>query len=204
MRTLRFFLVLLLFGWASAASAEIEIAFYSKDFASTFPHAYVRLTGTDESGKTIDTNYGFTPTALGPGILFGSVKGMIQTVDPVYVSRSDRHFSLKLSHEQYRQVLAVVDKWGNAKQPSYKLNGRNCVDFVADVAKTLGLSAPVIPKLMKKPKSYLTTITEMNAALIAAWTRPLGIAADAPPAPPAAANSNSPAQSAARQSPPQH
>jgi hypothetical protein len=203
MRTVRFFLVLLLFGWASAARAEIEIAFYSKDFASTFPHAYVRLTGTDESGKAIDTNYGFTPTALGPGILLGSVKGMIQTVDPVYVSRSDRHFALKLSNEQYRQVLAVVDKWGNARQPSYKLNGRNCVDFVADVAKTLGLSAPVIPKLMKKPKTYLATITEMNAALIAAWARPLGIATAAP-APPAAANSNSAAQSAARQSLPQH
>ncbi len=202
MRLVRTFLIalLLMFGWAGAASAEMEIAFYSKDFASTFPHAYVRLTGTDDSGKTIDTNYGFTPLGLGPGILLGSVKGMIETVDPVYVSRSDRHFALKLSDEQYRQVMATVEKWRTARQPSYRLNGRNCVDFVADVAKVLGLSAPVIPKLMKKPKSYLDTITQMNAALIASWTRPLGMAAQAPPA----ANSNIPPQVGARRASSQH
>ena len=201
MRAIRTLLILILFGWASAASADREIAFYSKDFASTFPHAYVRLTGTDPSGKPVDTNYGFTPLGLGPGILLGSVKGMIETVDPVYVSRSDRHFSLKLSNEQYRQVLAVVEKWRTAKQPSYRLNGRNCVDFVADVAKTLGLSAPVIPKLMKKPKTYLDTITRMNAALIAQWAKPIGTAEKG--APPAAANSNAPPQ-AGRQASSQH
>jgi hypothetical protein len=44
------------------------------------------------------------------------------------------------------------------------------VDFVADVATALGLQAPVIPKLMKKPKSYLDRITELNSDLIAHWS----------------------------------
>ena len=95
MRKLQLFLALVLIGWASPAFAEVEIRFQSKDFASTFPHAFVRLTGTDPAtGQSIDTNYGFTPTGVGPGLLLGPVRGMIQTVDPVYVSRSDLHFTL--------------------------------------------------------------------------------------------------------------
>src|SRR5688500_8136658 len=98
MRTVRLCLALLLLaGWSGAATAQVEIHFHSKDMASTFPHAFVRLTGTDQStGQPVDINYGFTPVSLSPSILLGAVAGMIQTVDPVYVSRSDRHFTLPL------------------------------------------------------------------------------------------------------------
>jgi hypothetical protein len=174
MRTIRTFLLLLLIGWGAAAQAQVEISFYSKDMASSFPHAYIRLTGTDDqTGQPIDVNYGFTPVSLGPGILFGSVKGMIESAGPEYIARSDRHFSLKLTDDQYRRVIAIVGKWRDAPQPSYRLSGRNCVDFVAEVAVALGLQAPVIPKLMKKPKSYLNRIGELNSDLIAHWSEHL-------------------------------
>ena len=170
MSRIRILIFLLVASWAATAQAQIEIAFYSKDMASSFPHAYVRLTGTDEqTGKTIDTNYGFTPVSLGPGVLWGNVRGMIETASPVYVSRSDRHFAMKLSDAQYHMVLGIVDKWRNARQPSYNLNQRNCITFVAEVAIALGLNAPVIPKLMKKPKSYLNQITALNEAAILRW-----------------------------------
>lgn len=177
MRTVRLLLFLLLFAWGGAARAEVEIGFYSKDLASTFPHAFVRLTGTDErTGQPFDTNYGFTPERLTPGILFGSVDGMMQTLDPVYVSRSDRHFSLKLNENQYRAVLAVIEQWRTAPQPNYRLNSRNCVHFIADVAAALGLNAPPAKGLMKKPKSFLQKVTADNAALIAQWTERTWIA----------------------------
>ena len=167
MRHIRILVFVFLASWAAAAQAQIEIAFYSKDMASSFPHAYIRLTGTDEqTGQAVDTNYGFTPVSLGPGVLFGNVKGMIETASPLYVQRSDRHFALKLTDAQYHMVLGIVDKWRNARQPSYNLNQRNCITFVADVAIALGLNAPVIPKLMKKPKSYLNQITALNEAAI--------------------------------------
>lgn len=170
MRALRLILLLAVIGWSAAARAAVEISFYSKDMASSFPHAYVRLTGTDEaSGKPVDVNYGFTPVSLGPGILFGSVRGMIESASPEYIARSDRHFSLMLTDEQYRKVVTVIDKWRDAPQPSYRLNGRNCIDFVADIAIALGLKAPVIPQLMKKPRTYLDEITKLNSALIAGW-----------------------------------
>ena len=176
MRLIRLLLLIALLGTGVAARAEITISFYSKDFASSFPHAYVRLTGVDDqTGKAVDSNYGFTPWSVSPSILFGPVRGFVETMDPLYVSRSDMHFSLKLTDDQYRQVLSIVDKWRNAPQPSYRLNSRNCITFVAEVASSLGLQAPVIPKLMKKPKSYLNAITELNSAAIAQWPGGAGI-----------------------------
>lgn len=169
MRRIRLILLIILLGWAGAVRAEVDIHFHSKDFASTFPHAFVRLTGTDASGRHIDVNYGFTPERLTGGILFGPVRGMMQTVDPLYVSRSDRHFSLRLTEQQYRTVLAIVERWHNAPQPNYRLNGRNCVHFVAEVATALGLHAPDEKRLMKKPKSFLMKLTQDNLALIEQW-----------------------------------
>lgn len=188
--------LLLLLGWAAPAFAAVEIHFYSKDFASTFPHGFVRLTGTVEStGEAIDTNYGFTPARLEPGILTGPVRGMIQTLSPAYVARSVRHFSLRLSEDQYRTVLAVVERWRTMPQPSYRLNSRNCVHFVADVASALGLHAPSDRKLMKKPKSFLRKVTRDNSALIAAWNdRRLGPRARNPSVAPAPVQAARPSQ----------
>jgi hypothetical protein len=46
----------------------------------------------------------------------------------------------------------------------------------------LGLHAPPVPKLMKKPKSYLEKVTRDNAQLIQSWRRPaLPLAAGSPP-----------------------
>lgn len=84
-------------------------------------------------------------------------------------------------------MIAIVEKWRDAPQPSYRLNGRNCVDFVAEVASALGLRAPVIPKLMKKPRSYLDAIAGLNSTLIAHWSEHLAslaaTAAQSAPAP---------------------
>jgi hypothetical protein len=170
MRRIHILLFVFFAAWAGTAQAQIEIAFYSKDMASSFPHAFVRLTGVDDqTGKQIDDNYGFTPATLGMSILFGNVKGIVESAGPQYVARSDRHFALKLTDAQYRQVLAIVDQWRNAKQPSYNLDKRNCITFVSEIAIALGLKAPVLPKLMKKPRSYLNVITDMNSALISHW-----------------------------------
>ena len=170
MRPIGLILFALLAAWPIEAAAEVQIQFYSKDFGSSFPHAFVRLAGTvDSTGERVDTNYGFTAAKLGVSILAGPVKGKIQTVDPAYVRRSDLHFGLTLSDDQYRSVLQVVDNWRQAPQPSYLLNSRNCVFFVADVATALGLSAPPAPKLMKKPKSFLDKVTRDNAGLIGGW-----------------------------------
>lgn len=187
MRRSLFLFALLVLGWSQAALAVVEVHFYSKDLASTFPHAFVRLTGTDEAtGEAIDTNFGFTPVSVTPSILVGPVPGMIHKADAAYVARSDRHFSLRLSPQQHRAVIAVVERWRSHPQPNYRLNSRNCVHFIADVAAALGLYAPEFKPLMKKPKSFLRKVTQDNLALIQSWesrlaAAPVAPAATAPP-----------------------
>ena len=180
MRRLCLFLLVFAIAWPQAAWAAVEIHFYSKDLGASFPHAFVRLTGTvDSTGEQLDTNYGFTAVNVSPAVLMGPVAGKIQTVDPPYVARSLKHFSLPLSEEQYGKVLAVVERWRRTPQPSYRLNSRNCVFFVAEVAAALGLHAPPAPKLMKKPKSFLQKVTADNSTMISAWQGPLPAAPDA-------------------------
>ena len=166
MKRTRLILFILLLCWPAALAAQVQIHFYSKDLAKSFPHAFVRLTG-----PALDANYGFTAVRVSPAILMGPVRGKIQSVDPQYVSRSSLHFSLDLTGDQYREVLRVIDKWRSAPQPSYRLNSANCVHFVAEVAQALGLDAPPDHKLMKKPRSFLEKVTRDNALLIANWPR---------------------------------
>ena len=171
MRRLPLFLILLLvIGWATPVIASVEIHFHSKDFASTFPHAFVRLTGTVEAtGEAVDVSFGFTPVRLTPAIFAGPIPGEIVPAEPAYIARSDKHFSLTLSDEEYARVLELVERWRNAPQPNYWLNTRNCIHFVADIATALGLRAPPAKGLMKKPRSFLRKVAADNAALIAQW-----------------------------------
>jgi hypothetical protein len=169
-----FFLRALLAGLLLAASpaaawASVTITFYSHEFGSSFPHAFVTLAGVDDrTGAKIDANYGFTATHISPAILFGPVKGEIFSRDSVadaqYLKASDPHFRLQLTDEEFDTVKATVAKWAALRQPSYDLNRRNCVHFVADVAATLGMAVEQPKALMKKPRSYLEFLTGANRA----------------------------------------
>jgi hypothetical protein len=155
--------------WAAPAPAAVEIAFHSRDFGVTFPHAFVTVAGTiDETGEPVDANYGFTVRHLiGPSILFGRVQGMIESVDRAFVENSNRHFAMTLSDDQYRAVMALVERWRALPQPSYSLDRRNCVTFVAEVASLLGLEAET-RGLMRRPRAFLDRVRDSNAERIAA------------------------------------
>lgn len=158
---------ILLAAISAPARAAVEITFYSHEFGSTFPHAFITLTGTDErTGKQIDENYGFTATHISPAILLGSVQGEVWSQDPSkeakYIAGSNRHFSFTLSSAEHAAVRATIAKWSALKQPSYDLNRRNCVHFVADMAASLGMRAETPKALMKKPRSYTDFLTAAN------------------------------------------
>jgi hypothetical protein len=161
------FLALLCFG-AGPARAAVEIGFHSKDFGATFPHAFIVLRGTvDATGEQIDANYGFTVrNQIGPSILFRPVRGVMISQSPAYVAGSNHHFSMVLTDEQYRQVVALIDRWRALPQPSYRLDRRNCVSFVAEVATMLGLQAD--PRgLMRRPRAFLDRVRRQNLAILA-------------------------------------
>ena len=154
----------LLIIWPAALQAAVRITFYSKELGTSFPHAFVTMDGTlEHSGQRIDVDYGFTAKTVTPAILFGHVAGeMISDHGASYIRSSDKHFSLSLTDEDYDKVMATVARWRALKQPSYDLDTRNCVHFVADVAVSLGMKADTPKKLMKKPRSWLNSLTEAN------------------------------------------
>ena len=159
--------LVLVFALASQAAAAVEIAFYSRELGgNNFPHAFVTLRGSvDATGEPVDTSYGFTAKAVTPAILFGSVAGEVIVEGERQIARSDRQFALTLSDEQYADVLAIVDRWRNRRQPSYNLNRRNCVHFVAEIARSVGLRIEGAERLMKRPRSFLEHVRGLNPGL---------------------------------------
>jgi hypothetical protein len=158
---------LLLLGLTQPAGAAVEIAFYSRELGgNNFPHAFIALRGTDDStGEQVDTTFGFTAHSVTPAILFGSVSGEIVVEGEGQMARSTRQFAVTLSDERYHAVMAVVDQWRNLPQPSYNMNHRNCVHFVAEIARTIGLRAEDVPGLMKRPRSFLLHVRAQNPEL---------------------------------------
>jgi hypothetical protein len=161
-----FLLALLLALLPVTARAEVTATFYSHDFGDHFPHALIVLKGTvDSTGEVVDTNYGFTAKNVSPGILMGSVLGMIETKGAKYIEDSNPHFSMRLSEEQYAALIAHVEAWRNKPQKSYNLNKSNCVHFVMEAAALLGLKVNRESKLFKKPKSFVLEIMSLNPGL---------------------------------------
>lgn len=150
------------------AQAAVTITFWSHELGSSFPHAFFTLRGVpDAGGAAVDANYGFTPTALTPAILMGTVPGRLDIAKPAYIANSDAQFSMVLSDAQYRQVMALVAAWdertGNG---DYHMNRRNCVHFVQQAAKIAGVAQVDFPALMKKPRSYLRAVAAANAGQV--------------------------------------
>jgi hypothetical protein len=150
---------------AVPASAAVSITFYSKELGASFPHAFVIVEGTlDRGGPRIEEDYGFTAKTISPAILWGKVAGEVITDHTVsYVKGSDRHFTLALTDAEYDRAMATVQRWRSARQPSYDLDTHNCVHFVADIAASIGLTADT-SRFMKKPRSFLESLTRANHA----------------------------------------
>jgi len=146
---------------ASAASAEVTLTFYSHHFGTyglgvTFPHAYVRLSGTTKAdAKPVNANYGFTAQTISPSIMWEPVEGFVISMPDDYMAMSQPHLSLPISDEQYRSVIAIVDRWRKYPQPSYNLNLKNCVTFVREIAIALRLPASNDVKFIRSPREFL-------------------------------------------------
>ncbi|HWW57246.1 MAG TPA: hypothetical protein VN047_10180 [Sphingopyxis sp.] len=166
LRSILLSLMMLCAGLAAPARAEVVVSFYSHDFGDRFPHAFIVLKGkVDATGEMVDANYGFTATSVSPAILFGAVKGEVQTSKPGYVAKSDRQFDVTVDDATYALLMAKVTEWRERKQPSYSLNKFNCVHFVMELAEVAGLKVNRKSKFFKKPKSFLIEVKGLNPQL---------------------------------------
>ncbi len=172
MARLRFLLAILSVWLAGAlpAQAAVTATFWSHELGNSFPHAFFTLRGTpDAGGEPVDLAYGFTARSVSPALLFGTVAGRLERVKPAYIGGSDAQFSVVLTDAQYAELLALARGWSEDGGDSrYNLNQRNCVHFVGEAARRLGLAGTVQPGLMKKPRSYLKAVMAANPGRVIA------------------------------------
>ena len=161
-------IVCLFLGTAIPAQAAVTITFWSHELGNSFPHAFVTLRGVpDAEGAPVDRNFGFTAKAVTPALLFGPVAGRLDIAKPGYIDGSTAQFSLVLTDRQYAAVVALATAWDDKGPDStYNLQTHNCVHFVEEAARTVGLKTLDFPDLMKKPRSYLKAVAQANAAQV--------------------------------------
>jgi hypothetical protein len=170
-RRLAWLLAALIFASTAAPSwAAVAMTFYTKELGASFPHTFVTLEGTlDRSGERIAEDYGFSAKTISPAILWGKVGGkVISDHEASYVKSSDAHFTVTLSDEEYDRVMATVERWRTARQPSYDLDKANCIHFVGELAAAIGMEAAPRKGLMRKPRSFVESVTAANRAWLLA------------------------------------
>jgi hypothetical protein len=144
-----------------AARADVDVRFYSRDLGEVFPHAFFEVEGPGVPKQ----NYGFTAKTISPAILWGPVAGKIVHMEPPYIAKSRHHFTLRISDAQHARLMALVEQWRAKPSPSYDLYKANCVSFVADAVRLLGLKTNPNTKFKGKPKSFLLEVEELNPGL---------------------------------------
>lgn len=176
------FAALLLALAAGPAWAEVTLTFYAHPGARIrggellFPHAFVHATGVlDDTGEPVDWAAGFTARNPGPQLLFARGAGVVLEPDPRYVGEGRPYLSLSVDDAVYQAIRARADWWNGPEGSVYDLRRRNCITFVADLARLAGLQTAGEPSM--KPGTFLEATAALNPA--AAWTgAPAQLASD--------------------------
>ncbi|MDO8297764.1 MAG: hypothetical protein Q7T19_15160 [Caulobacter sp.] len=186
-RVLLILIVVLTAGWAQSAAAEVRVTFYSHGWAvgsggeTYFPHAYIRIEGSTADGPPVDRTFGFSAENLSTAVK--NLPGLVQPANPRFPGASVAHFWLVISDEQYRTLMARIAWWRTPDGSLYNLRSRNCIDFVADMASTLGLE-PGQTRTWK-PNVFMADTMKRNPGRVVVS---VGLAATrAPPSVPAGA-----------------
>lgn len=151
------------------ALAEVQIHFHSFNGSvlwGRYPHTFIVLDGTlEETGAVVDENYGFSARAVTPAILSGPVEHMILAESAKNIARTNRHFSITLTDAQYVRVLKLVQSWMDAPGKFYDLEKRNCIHFVGEIGRLIGLRVDYPQDLLRRPKKWLNHIAARNPEL---------------------------------------
>lgn len=152
-----------------AAQAQVTAAFHSFNgsyFGGRYPHAFVVLDGTLADGSRVHENFGYSTDAGAIAALAGTVRGTIQVEKETYIRKTNRHFAVPISDDQYRALIAEREAWRDAPgQKRYSLDHRNCIHFVARLAELVGINAPVPQNMVRRPKLWLNYVTRLNPQL---------------------------------------
>jgi hypothetical protein len=152
---------------AGPAWAAVTLTFYAHPGARIrggellFPHAYVHATGTlDDTGDPVDWAAGFTARNPGPQLLFARGVGVVAYPDARYIGEGQVYLRLVVDDATYRAVRARADWWGSPEGSVYDLRRRNCITFIADLARVAGLRTDGEPSM--RPGRFLAGIAALN------------------------------------------
>ncbi|MDI1282454.1 hypothetical protein [Brevundimonas sp.] len=153
----------------SPATAAVTVTFYAHSGNKIrggwllFPHAYVTLTGTvDATGEVVDEAVGFTAKFPGPQLLLFSGAGVVERPDALYLSEGRAYLTLRLSDAVYEAVMARIAHWSSPEGSTYSLWRRNCINFIADIARAAGLMTADEDTL--SPNGFMTGTAALNPA----------------------------------------
>lgn len=154
------------------AWAAVTLTFYAhpgarvRDGYLLFPHAYVQATGTlDDTGDAVDWAAGYTARDPGPHLLLVRGVGLVEHPDARYIGEGQAFLRLTVDDATYRAVRARADFWSTPEGSVYDLRRRNCISFVADLARVAGLRTASEPSM--KPGTFLEATAALNPE--AAW-----------------------------------
>lgn len=149
------------------AWAAVTLTFYAhpgarvRDGYLLFPHAYVHAVGAlDATGEPVDCAAGFTARNPGPQLLFTRGRGEVVSPDARYVGEGVPYLRLTVSDDAYRAIRERADWWGGEEGSVYDLRRRNCITFVADLARLAGLRTAREPSM--KPGGFLEATAVLN------------------------------------------
>ena len=167
-RIFRTLALLIAFAWASMVSAEVNITFHSFNgsvVAGRYPHTFVSMVGTLADGTKVKENFGFSAKKSTIAVLNGPVEHTILVEKDKWLTRTNRHFTMTIPDEKYRQVRAMVEAWRNAPGKYYDLDTRNCIHFVGEIGRIVGLKVEYPEDMLRRPKKWLNHITSLNPGL---------------------------------------
>jgi hypothetical protein len=103
--------------------------------------------------------YGFYPKEGNSGFIGGPGVTLSEfRRNPKRFSRIDTTVSTKISEEQWRQILKLIDSWNGM---NYSLTENNCIDFVDEAIGKTELKRPDRSRF-QTPAGYMDELARLN------------------------------------------
>ncbi|MFB0611076.1 hypothetical protein [Aurantiacibacter poecillastricola] len=161
-------LALATLGIAAPAQADVQVSFHSFNGSvlwGRYPHTFVVFEGTLDDGTRVSENYGFSARNSAEAITSGPAEHMIITETDQTIANTNRHFTVTVSDQRYRRMIATVLAWRDYPGDYYDLDENNCIHFVAALARLVGVDADVPEEYLRRPKAWLNYVTRKNPQL---------------------------------------
>lgn len=158
---------------AGQAWAEVTVTFYAhpghrvRGGTLLFPHAYMTVKGNlDATGEAVDWAAGFTARDPGPALLMMTGAGVVAEPEVQYRDEGKAYLTRTVDDATYRSLYERVAFWRSREGSTYDLRRRNCITFIADVMRAVGLKTGAEPSM--SPGRFFEESVRLNPEAVVA------------------------------------